>query len=141
MPFRTLRARFLLPLTAIVVAGVCGGSLILAQRETTATLTAVEADARTRAGEVARLLSATDSLVGNQVKSSLKLLRHEAGLKGKPALGAEVTVGTRQVPDLLLGAESQAGRYELVDGVTAIAGGTATLFVASGNDFVRLSTN
>ncbi|MBL8483887.1 MAG: Cache 3/Cache 2 fusion domain-containing protein, partial [Rhodocyclaceae bacterium] len=47
----------------------------------------------------------------------------------------------RQVPDLLLGAESQAGRYELVDGVTAIAGGTATLFVASGNDFVRLSTN
>ncbi|MEI7431113.1 MAG: methyl-accepting chemotaxis protein, partial [Betaproteobacteria bacterium] len=37
--------------------------------------------------------------------------------------------------------KGQANHFELVDGVTRVAGGTATLFVKSGTEFIRISTN
>lgn len=45
------------------------------------------------------------------------------------------------MPDLLLGSEAQGNSYQLVDDLTAIMGGTATLFSRTGDDFVRISTN
>ena len=42
---------------------------------------------------------------------------------------------------LLLGEKPQANDFTLVDGLTSIMGGTATLFSRRGDDYIRVSTN
>ncbi|MBK1722867.1 methyl-accepting chemotaxis protein [Thiocystis violacea] len=88
-----------------------------------------------------RLLAVTDAIMKERVQASMALLTQGVEALGTASLGESVTVGERQVPDLLLGGQPQANRFELVDRVTAIAGGTATLFVRQGDEFVRVSTN
>ena len=77
----------------------------------------------------------------DQVKSSDRTLKHLTLSKGAPSLGAPVVVGTKTVSDLLFGASPTSKNYESVDKATELAGGTATIFVKSGSDYVRISTN
>ncbi|WP_416885219.1 methyl-accepting chemotaxis protein [Marinospirillum sp.] len=88
-----------------------------------------------------RLLSLTDNLMQDQVASSMRLLMQRSLALGTPSLGRPIQLGTRVAPDLLLGEQPQALHFELVDSVTEIMGGTATLFTRDQQDFVRISTN
>lgn len=93
------------------------------------------------ANEVSNLLTVTNGVMSERVRSSMKLLMERGKAKGVAELGDQVQAGSRTAPDLLLGGEPQANRFQLVDGVTEIMGGTATLFTLQGNEFVRISTN
>ena len=88
-----------------------------------------------------RLLSVTDVIMAERVKGAMALLQARGEALGSAALGTSRTLGSQSVPDLMLGAQSQVGDHGLVDGVTAIAGGTATLFVKRGDEFIRVATN
>lgn len=87
------------------------------------------------------LLSVTDSIMSERVRSSMRLLMQRGESLGEARQGHLVNVNGLNVPELLLGDIPQANRFDLVDGVTAMMGGTATLFSRSGDDFVRISTN
>ncbi|GDY00927.1 hypothetical protein LBMAG49_02560 [Planctomycetota bacterium] len=88
-----------------------------------------------------QLLSA-DSIYHDLTLASAHVLKSEAEHLGPPELGPKkLKVGDREVSDLRFGSESMANRFQLVDGVVQRMGGTATLFVADGDDFVRVSTN
>lgn len=87
------------------------------------------------------LLDVTNSIMSERVKSSMKLLIERGQALGPATQGAVVSVNGRDAPNLLLGGQAQANQYELVDTLTELMGGTATLFSRSGNDFVRVSTN
>ena len=87
------------------------------------------------------LITITHDLFSARVKNSMQTLQAEARRAGAPSTGRMVGVGSEQVPDLLFGGTAQANRYELVDSVVARMGGTATLFVRQGDDFIRISTN
>lgn len=91
--------------------------------------------------DMIRLLDVTDSLVSAQVQSSMKLLIQRGLSIGEPTQGNNVSVGERNPPNLLLGNHPQANNYDLVDGLTQVMGGTATLFSRDGSDYVRVSTN
>ncbi|KJU86188.1 methyl-accepting chemotaxis protein, partial [Candidatus Magnetobacterium bavaricum] len=71
----------------------------------------------------------------------MKLLIAKTVAIGEPSLAETVKVGDKSVPDLLFAQQAQANHFEIVDEVAKTMGGTATLFVKSGNDFVRVSTN
>ncbi|MFK7160793.1 Cache 3/Cache 2 fusion domain-containing protein [Marinospirillum sp. MEB164] len=88
-----------------------------------------------------RLLSLTDNLMQEQVASSMRLLMQRSLALGTPSLGRPIQLGAGVAPDLLLGEQPQALHFELVDGVTEIMGGTATLFTRDQQDFVRIATN
>ncbi len=90
---------------------------------------------------IVRLLNVTDSIMLERVKSSMKLLQQKGAEMGMPQLGERASVGNASAPDLLFGDAPQANNYQLVDGVTQIAGGTATLFSRDNSDYVRISTN
>ena len=47
----------------------------------------------------------------------------------------------QQLPDLKFGGQSVVNNFFLVDKVKLLVGGTATLFVKSGESFIRVSTN
>ncbi len=91
--------------------------------------------------EIIGIMDATHSLVLERVHNSMALLKKEGLALGEPKLGREVKVNTRQAKDLLLGDKTQANNYALVDSITEIMGGTATLFARDGNEFVRVATN
>lgn len=89
-----------------------------------------------------RILTIIDELKMQQVQASMAQLK-ESGLElGQPSLGFDTTwVKEKQVPQLYFGNDPQANTFTLVDNLTKKMGGTATLFVRSGDEFVRASTN
>lgn len=87
------------------------------------------------------LLEVTNVLVSEQVRASMNLLQFKQQGLGEPRLEGSVVINGRQVPNLFIGDVAQANNYQLVDDLSSIVGGTATVFVRSGNDYVRLTTN
>ncbi|MEX1201547.1 MAG: Cache 3/Cache 2 fusion domain-containing protein [Methylophaga sp.] len=88
-----------------------------------------------------RFLTVTDSLMRQQVKASMSVLLDRIERLGRPEQVGQTQVGDSRVPDLQFGDQSQALQFDLVDRLTDLMGGTATLFSRSGDDFVRISTN
>ncbi len=129
--------RFLLPLLVLFVAA----PLVLVKQQTSQQLERIEVGAFEQAKTLVRLLNITDELVGVQVASAMRLLKERGLALGMPAIVGTIKIGGKIVPNLMLGTAQQTNRYELVDGVANIVGGTATLFVKSGDDFVRIATN
>ena len=117
------------------------GTAMLSQQQTTQQLEDIETAARVQAKTLSRILNVTDELVSEQVYASMRLLKERGLLLGTPEIVGTTRVGGRVVPRLLLGELPQSNRFDLVDGVTDILSGTATLFVKSGDDFVRIATN
>lgn len=87
------------------------------------------------------LLKITNSIMSVRVKSAMALLKERGNDLGEATLTDRVQILDKNVPDLKLGTRSQIQDYGLVDSVTDITGGTATLFVKHGENFVRVSTN
>ncbi len=96
-------------------------------------------DAELRLSE--SILNTSNMLLDEQIHSGLHVLQSEAQRIGPPSLGPTVQVGSELVPNLLLGGKPQANNFVLVDKVKSLMGGSATLFVRRGMDFIRLSTN
>lgn len=119
------------------LAAYIAGRNTQAQAEQTAHLQVEQAFALTLSH-----LRTTDALMLDRVKAGMALLMDLGAETGAPQLRTPLrTVGSYTVPDLRLGRTSQTMQYNLVDAVARLQGGTATLFVKSGDDFVRVSTN
>jgi len=129
--------RLLLPLVLAVIMLV----LVLASLQSTKEIQAIAHNAQSIAQTQARLLKLTQSLVSDKVKISMRLLRREADEIGRPNINGTVILNGRILPNLSLGTHPQTNNIELVDSVTNIVDGTATLFVKSGEDFIRIATN
>ncbi|MBE0485524.1 Cache 3/Cache 2 fusion domain-containing protein [Marinobacter sp.] len=91
--------------------------------------------------EVTKILSVTNNLMLERVRSSLDLLIERGRGLGQASVRGSFVVGGTNAPGLYLGNQLTNNNFALVDGVTDIMGGTATLFVREGNDFIRVSTN
>jgi methyl-accepting chemotaxis protein len=138
---RSLRVRLLLPVLALVLIAVIASTFVLASTEASRIRDDANASIDRQTTALQSLLAVTRSIMLDQVKSSMRLLRTESDRLGNPAAGPVVDVSGRQVNDLQFGPNRQANHFDLVDQVTQIAGGTATIFSRSGNDYVRVATN
>src|SRR5580704_7852532 len=75
------------------------------------------------------------------VQAAMQLLKSKAATLGAPTINGEETVAGKIVPALHFGATKMNNSFVLVDEVQKEAGGTATIFVKSGDEFVRVATN
>jgi Cache 3/Cache 2 fusion domain len=75
------------------------------------------------------------------VKQAMALLKAKTARLGAPGVKGEDAVAGKQVPALYFGATKMNNNFTVVDEVKQAMGGTATLFVKSGDDFVRVATN
>ncbi|HET8849319.1 MAG TPA: Cache 3/Cache 2 fusion domain-containing protein [Marinobacter sp.] len=91
--------------------------------------------------ELNSLLSITDELMAKRVENALNLLVERGEATGDAALRGEVPVASRSAPGLYLGNTLINNNFDLVDGVTDVMGGTATIFARDGQEFVRVATN
>lgn len=90
---------------------------------------------------VVELLTLTDVLMQEQVKNTMGVFQERISTLGEVSQGSAVRVKDTEVAELLLGGQPQANNFELVDNLTRLMGGTATLFSRQGDNFVRVSTN
>jgi diguanylate cyclase (GGDEF)-like protein/PAS domain S-box-containing protein len=129
--------RLMLPITLVVMLV----ALVFAYMQSHNEITSVENNAKALAKVQLRLLALTESIVGNQVQASMNMLKHEAQKIGTPNIAGYTLLKNQRIPNLQFGNTTMTENNSLVDHVTNIVGGTATLFVKSDDQFIRVSTN
>src|SRR3954466_15521213 len=75
------------------------------------------------------------------VQVAMQLLKSKAAKLGVPSAKGEEAVAGKVVPALYFGETKMNNNFVLVDEVQKEVGGTATIFVKSGDEFVRVATN
>jgi methyl-accepting chemotaxis protein len=83
----------------------------------------------------------TAMLMQDRTHASMALLEEQIKVRGGAEKGAAVSIGGKTVNDILIGGKGQAGDFGIVDYVTRLNRGTATIFSKDGEHFVRISTN
>jgi len=76
-----------------------------------------------------------------KVTKAMALLKAETAKLGAPKLEGTDKTADKTTPGLYFGTTKVNNNFAIVDKVKAEAGGTATLFVKAGDEFVRVSTN
>ena len=89
----------------------------------------------------AALLPAVSYAQMDKVKASMGALKAQTAKLGAPGIKGQEAVGGRDAPALYFGTTKMNNFFGVVDEVVKEYGGTATLFVKSGDDFVRVATN
>ncbi|MFI4941090.1 MAG: Cache 3/Cache 2 fusion domain-containing protein, partial [Burkholderiales bacterium] len=91
---------------------------------------------------VQRLLQESARLMTTKTTAAMNILEDISGATGPASAGdATVIVPGVSSPNISFGKEAQAGNFRIVDKVTQLAGGTATIFSKSEGPFVRIATN
>ena len=75
------------------------------------------------------------------MKSAMEILKSKAEKLGAPKIQGTDTVAGKEVPAICFGSNKQNNDFTMVDEVAREAGGTATIFVKSGDEFIRVATN
>ena len=137
---RPIRRQTLLWFAAIcVLLGLAGLLAFLSLRS--------QADRYAELSEQAAINSVTDHLITAHVTYSkltvaaLGVLRDQTLRQGPARISGSAKLGDREVPALWFGEQPTVNHFEMVDKVSELVGGTATLFVRDGTNFVRVSTN
>jgi hypothetical protein len=76
-----------------------------------------------------------------KVKAALALLKSECEILGPAKIEGADTLDGNAVPAIFFGSTKMNNNFNLVDQVVKEVGGTATIFVKSGADYVRVATN
>jgi Cache 3/Cache 2 fusion domain len=76
-----------------------------------------------------------------QVHKLMDLLKAEAAKLGAPKIDGTDAVADKTVPAIYFGSTKMNNNFALVDDVVKQLGGTATIFVKSGAEYVRVATN
>jgi len=87
------------------------------------------------------LMSSVSNAQDTKVNTAMELLRSMADKLGPPKIEGTDTVAAKEVPAFYFGSTKINNNFDLVDEVVKQAGGTATIFVKSGDDYVRIATN
>ncbi|MDO8343348.1 MAG: Cache 3/Cache 2 fusion domain-containing protein, partial [Cellvibrio sp.] len=137
----SITKKFMVALAAIVFGGLILTAITFYIIEGRAVRAQADSESERISEESLRLLGVIDAIMAERVKSSMTLLRDYGAQLGDPVQGEKIRVNDRDVPELFLGNTAIGNQFDLVDKVTAVMGGTATIFSRDGADYVRISTN
>jgi cache 3/cache 2 fusion protein len=87
------------------------------------------------------LPTAANAQADPKVTKAMALLKANAEKLGAPKVEGTDVVAGKTVPALFFGTTKMNNNFTLVDNVVKAVGGTATLFVKSGDEYVRVATN
>jgi Cache 3/Cache 2 fusion domain len=76
-----------------------------------------------------------------KVKTAMELLESMANKLGPPRIEGTDVVAGKEVPAIYFSSTKMSNSFDLVDEVVKQAQGTATIFVKSGDEYVRVTTN
>ena len=137
----SIQRKFLLAICSVIALLALVIAIITVVTTSSSVVKQIDTQKQNTADRLVNILTVTDSIVLERVKSSMSLLKQRGEALGIPRHGDIVTVKATPAQQLFLGSQAQANDFSLVDGLTDVMGGTATLFSKTGNDYIRVSTN
>jgi methyl-accepting chemotaxis protein len=139
--FRGFKFQVVLPVAAIALLlisiGAIGFSFWAMQHEETQ----VKQQVADNVTSVRGVFVTTATLMDERVRMSMALLKEQIGARGGADKGGSVTLAGKPIADIVVAGRGQAGNFEIVDYVTRLDKGTATIFSKDGERFVRIATN
>lgn len=137
----SIQRKFLFSISAVIAlfALIVAVATVITTSSNVSTL--VQEQKKNTADRLVNILTVTDSIMLERVKSSMALLKQRGEAIGEPNQTDIVIVKNTQARQLRLGNAEQANTFDLVDNLTSVMGGTATLFSKTGDDYIRVSTN
>jgi diguanylate cyclase (GGDEF)-like protein/PAS domain S-box-containing protein len=129
--------RFILPVLILIAVA----PFVLITQQTAQQLVAIQTNADEQAKTLVRLLNVTNELVSDKANLSMRLLKEKGIVLGEPSIKGVINIQDRIVPNLIIGDTQVTNLFNFVDDLSSLVGGTATIFVKDGQDFVRISTN
>lgn len=85
--------------------------------------------------------NAANAQADPKVAKAMALLKDGTAKLGAPKVEGTDPVGGKSAPGLYFGTTKMNNYFVVVDDVVKAVGGTATLFVKSGDEYVRVATN
>lgn len=137
----SIQRKFLLAICSVIALLALVIAIITVVTTSSNVVKQIETQKQNTADRLVNILTVTDAIVLERVKSSMSLLKQRGEALGVPSHGGVVTVKDTPAQQLFLGSQAQANDFSLVDELTDVMGGTATLFSKTGNDYIRISTN
>ena len=107
-----------------VVVAACGAAIYGAWRTEQQVEALVGAQVAAEISAVQRSLGDFDHLLGERIQAAVTLLEQRANRQGPPQLGPRIKAGSTDTVTLRFGDQVIDGDHTLVDGVTALMGGT-----------------
>jgi methyl-accepting chemotaxis protein len=139
--FRGFKFQVVLPVAAVALLfisiGAIGFSLWTMQHEEGL----VQQQVADNVASVRGVFVTTAALMDDRVHMSMALLKEQFASRGGAEKGAVVTLAGKPITDIVVGGKGQAGNFDIVDYVTRLDKGTATIFSKDGDRFVRIATN
>ena len=129
--------RFLFPILMLLIVA----PFVLISQQTVQQLDNIQLNASEQVKSLERLLSVTNFFVTEKVNLSMVLLKDRCKLLGNPALEGVIQLQGKPIPNLIIGKTQVTNLSEIVDDLSGLVGGTATIFVIDGKNFVRITTN
>ena len=127
---------FLLVAFAVGVAGWLGYRRISGQVRAEA-----ELQVHTKIDHVMDVLEATNSTYASLVQASMQVLKLESTRIGPPSLRTITAPDGSTRNELFFGDQTMSSSFALVDRIKELMGGTATIFMRQGDNFLRITTN
>lgn len=137
----SIQRKFLISVTAVITFFAVIIAVITVFTTSTSVNDKIQTQKKETADRLSNILTVTDAIMLERVKSSMALLKQRGAELGAPSQASSVVVKSTPATQLLLGNTPQANNFTLVDGLTQVMGGTATLFSKTGDDYIRVSTN
>lgn len=138
---RGFKFQVVLPVAAIalllVSLGAIGFSLWAMHHEETL----VQREVADNVASIQGVFVTTALLMDDRTHSSMAALKEQINVRGGAEKGPAVVLGGKPNNDITIGSKGQAGNFEIVDYVTRLNKGTATIFSKDGDRFVRITTN
>lgn len=97
--------------------------------------------AQEEAFNLSNLLLTSKSLVAEHVFSNMVLLKQKSYAQGSPNIRGTVLLQGQVIPNLFFGNTQQTANTNIVDFVSNIGNGSATVFVKQDSQFIRIATN
>ena len=137
MMFRTLQGRILIWFLAIVAALIIAATVGF-ERLSSYLGNSAKQEMDGRVEQILASIEGSNTLYTSLVTSSMKLFSGLVTEQGKATVNGRSPDG---IPLLYFGQQVINGKKTLVDYVSNIIGGTATIFVRDGDKFIRVSTS
>lgn len=139
--FSGLRSQVVLPVAIMAMLLVSLSAIGFSLWATTHEEGLVKQQVADHVTAVEEVFLTTAALMEDRTRSGMALLQDQISTRGEAERGPPVRVGEQTVRDIVVGGKGEAGNFELVDYVTRMNKGTATIFSKDGARFVRIATN
>lgn len=137
----TIQTKFFYAVASVIALSAVIMATIGAFESADATRSNIETQTSLQSKNILQVLDTTDTIMAARVQNSMRLLLQKANEIGPPKQQGSVMINGVEANDIYLGEQPQGNNFNLVDGVTDIMDGTATIFSKTREDYIRISTN